>query len=114
MVKWSKHFFPRQGYYFFLKEEEPDYDFLSEREIQALQRAAETIVDLEKQHGQTKEILHKRWPEWKDLTACGKKSLPLPMDEVLSELFEDESEVRSIAEDIRAFGSAKAALQVDS
>ena len=111
MVKWAKHFSPRQGHDVFLKEE-PDYDFLSEREVAALDEAYEEITALQKKHGLIADVLHKQWPEWKDPSECGKAAIPLTLNEILSELLEDESEVRVVADEIRSVSSAKAALQV--
>jgi hypothetical protein len=111
MMKWSKHFSARQGHFVFLIEE-PDYDFLSEREIEALDQAFEQITSLEKKHGLIADILHKQWPEWKDPSDFGKGSIPLTLDEILSELLEDDGEVRVVADEIRSVSSAKAALQV--
>jgi uncharacterized phage-associated protein len=111
MERWSKCFFPRQGYYLSLKAE-PDYDFLSERELEALDRAHGEIEALEKKHGLIADELHKKWPEWKDPSQFGKKSIPLTVEEILAELLEDESEASAVGDEIKAVSSAKASLQV--
>lgn len=110
MVKWSQHFSPRIGNDIKLVSE-PDFDFLSQREVEVLEKAAREIAALIKQHGLIADFLHQAWPEWKDPKQFGKGSIPLPMEDVLSEVIEDESEAETVLLEIRSVSSAKAALQ---
>lgn len=111
MAKWSKHFSPRDGNKIKLIAE-PDLDFLSQREIEALEKSALEIAELVEKQGLIAETLHKLWPEWRDPSTKGRGSVPLSLEEVLSEIVEDESEIERIVIEIRAVSSAKAALQV--
>jgi len=111
MTKWSKYFSPRVGNNIKLIAE-PDCDFLSQREIEALERSLLAITELIQAEGLIADTLHKRWPEWKDPAQYGRGSIPLTLEEVLSEVLEDESAIETIVSEIRAVSSAKAALQV--
>lgn len=111
MVKWSKYFSPRIDNRIKLIAI-PDLEFLSKREIKILEDAAKKISKLIKKKGLIADALHKEWPEWKDPGKFGKGSVPLSLEDVLSEVLEDESEVKKVAVEIRSVGSAKAALQV--
>jgi hypothetical protein len=112
MATWSQHFSPRVGNVVQLIAE-PDFDFLSQREVDALKKSSREINDLIKNHGRIADELHKLWPEWKNPTDhCGQKSMPLSAEEVLSEVIEDESECDRALVEISAVSSAKAALQV--
>lgn len=113
MVKWSRHFSPRSGFEIKLIAD-PDFDFLSQRETDVLEKSAIEIAALIKKHGRIYEVLHQQWPEWKDPQKFGKHSIPLTLKEVLSEIVEDESEVERVVSEIRAVSSAKAALQINS
>jgi hypothetical protein len=113
MVKWSQFFSPRDGNYVSLIAE-PDYDFLSERERKALDKAFEEITKLILKYGRGNitNVLHRLWPEWKDPEkTCGKRSMPLELNDILSELIDDEQEVQKICLEIESVQSAKAALQ---
>jgi len=110
MVKWSQHFSPRIGNDIKLVSE-PDFDFLSQREVEVLEKAAREIAELIKQHGLIADFLHQAWPEWKDPKQFGKGSIPLPIEDVLSEVIEDENEAEKVLLEIRSVSSAKAALQ---
>lgn len=111
MAKWSKHFSPRDGNKIRLIAD-PDLDFLSQREIEVLEKSALEIAELIKKHGQIAETLHELWPEWEDPSKKGRGSIPLSLEEILSEVVEDESEIERIVVEIRSVSSAKAALQV--
>jgi hypothetical protein len=111
MVKWSKHFSPREGDKIKLLAD-PDFRVLSKLEVIALKASIEEINSLIKAHGLIADELHKRWPEWKDPAQFGQGSIPLTVEEVLSEVVEDPDEVERIVLDIKAVASAKAALQV--
>lgn len=113
MVKWSRYFSPRDGNNIRLIDE-PDLDYLSEMEVGALDNAATEIMKLMKKYGKVVDVLHERWPEWKDPTKLGRGCVPLSVKEVLSEIIEDESEVERIVLEIRAVASAKAALQISN
>ncbi|MGH7968534.1 MAG: Panacea domain-containing protein [Limisphaerales bacterium] len=110
MVKWSRHFSARDGNSVRLISE-PDYDYLSEREREALDKGAELIRTLIAQHGGIAEVLHELWPEWKNPTGSGKGSIPLTPEEVLGQVIDDEDEAERIAREIESVQSAKAALQ---
>lgn len=110
MKKWSTHISPREGNDLKLLKD-PDFDFLSDLEKDALNRGAEEISGLAKANGLIADVLHKVWPEWKDPSKSGKGSVPLTLEEVLSEVIEDEDEVQRICLEVRAVQSAKAALQ---
>lgn len=115
MVKWSQHFSPREGNEISVISE-PDYDFLSQREKEVLDKAFDEITGLIKKHGRSDiaDVLHKLWPEWQDPEkVCGKKSMPLDLKEILSNLVEDEDEVGRICREIQSVQSAKAALQTN-
>lgn len=111
MVKWSKHFSARAGNNIKLIVE-PDFDVLSKIEIEALEEAARKIAALIRRKGLIADTLHEEWPEWKNPVNYGRGSLPLSLEDVLSEIIEDESELEKIVHEIRAVSSAKAALQV--
>lgn len=111
MIKWFKHFAPRRGNDLKLISE-PDFEFLSELEVQALENSCNAIADLVKQKGMIADTLHTQWPEWQYPSKYGRGSIPLRLEEVLSEVIEDESEVERIVLEIRAVNSARAALQV--
>jgi hypothetical protein len=113
MQKWSRHFSPRQGYAIKLLED-PDYDYLSEREIKVLNDAFDEIETLRKQHGIIADVLHAKWPEWKDpKTSCGKGSAPIELADILGQVLEDEDEIQRVCLEIQAVQSAKAALQTN-
>jgi uncharacterized phage-associated protein len=111
MVKWLQHFAARDGNRIRLIAE-PDFEVLSKREIDAVQQSIGEIAALIKKHGFIAEKLHEEWPEWRDPAKYGRGSIPLGLEEVLSELIEDESELDRVVQEIRAVASAKAALQV--
>lgn len=113
MVKWSKHFSPRIGNNVKLIAE-PDFEFLSLREVETLERSLLAIADLIQKEGLIADALHKKWPEWKDPAEYGRGSIPLTLEEVLSEVLDDESDVAAVVSEIRAVSSAKAALQVSN
>ena len=113
MVKWSKHFTPRKGNRIEILSE-PDYDYLSKREIEALEHGFNEITALIEKHGQIVDVLHQNWPEWKNpQEVCGKLSMPLEIEEILSEFFCEDEEVEKISLEIESVQSAKAALQVN-
>lgn len=111
MVKWSQHFSARKGNTIKLLSS-PNTDFLSQREQEALARSLKEIAVLVRKKGLIADALHEQWPEWKDPDKYGRGSIPLSLKEVLSEIVENEDEVEKILLEIRAVGSAKAALQV--
>jgi hypothetical protein len=111
MVKWSKHFSPRIGNEIKLVSE-PDFDFLSGREIDVLKKSHAEIKKLIEEKGLIADTLHEMWPEWQDPAEFGCGSFPLSLEDVLAEVVEDESEIDEIVSEIRAVSSAKAALQV--
>ena len=110
MVKWSQHFSARDGNYVQLIAE-PDYDYLSEREREALDKGAELIRGLIAKHGRIADVLHDLWPEWKNPEGSGKGSIPLTPEEVLGQVIEDEDEAERVAREIESVQTAKAALQ---
>jgi hypothetical protein len=110
MAKWSQHFSAREGNVVRLTSE-PDFDYLSEREREALDNGAELIRSLIARHGRIADVLHDLWPEWKDPEGSGRGSIPLTPEEVLSELIEDEDEAERVAREIESVQTAKAALQ---
>lgn len=115
MVKWSQHFSERDGN-FIQVIAEPDYDFLSVREREALDKGFDEITELIRRHGRGNiaNVLHRLWPEWKDpVKTCGKKSMPLELNDILSELIDDEKAVEKICLEIESVQSAKAALQTN-
>lgn len=110
-VKWSKFISPRSGNFVQLVAE-PDYDYLSQRELEALDYAFDEISALEEKYGTITEVLHQKWPEWKDPEKnCGKLSMPLEVKDILSELLGDDDEVERVSLEIESVQSAKAALQ---
>lgn len=111
MIKWSTHFSPRQGNKIKLISD-PELEVLSELEIDALKQSCKDIGAMIKSHGLIADQLHARWPEWKDPSRYGRGSIPLSLEEVLSEVIEDESEIERIVSEIKAVASAKSALQV--
>ena len=111
MVKWAEHFFPREGYNLRLRTE-PDYEHLSQQEIEALDHAFAEINALAKKHGAIADVLHSIWPEWKNPEVFGCGSVPLTLRDVLSEVVEDDHQVEELVAEISAVNSAKAALQV--
>jgi hypothetical protein len=110
MVKWSQHFSAREGNFVRLISE-PDYDYLSGREREALEKGAHLIRSLIAKHGRIADVLHDLWPEWKDPERSGKGSVPLTPEEVLSQVIEDEDEAERVAREIESVQTAKAALQ---
>jgi len=110
MVNWSQHFSARDGNYVQLVAE-PDYDYLSDRECEALDRGAELICSLVAKHGRIADVLHDLWPEWRNPEGSGRGSIPLTPEEVLSQLIEDEDEAERVAREIESVQTAKAALQ---
>ena len=115
MAKWSQYFSPRDNNEITLVSE-PDYDFLSQREKEALDKAFNEITELLRRHGRGNiaHVLHKLWPEWKDPEkTCGKKSMPLELKEILSQFIEDDEEIDRVALEIQSVQSAKAALQTN-
>jgi hypothetical protein len=113
MAKWSRHFAPRENHNVKLIVD-PDFDFLSVREISALKRSEIEIAALVKKHGAIADVLHEQWPEWQEPSKFGKRSIPLPIEDVLSEVIEDREEIERIILEIRAVNSAKAALQINA
>ena len=111
MAVWSKYFSPRQGNEIHLVAT-PDIESLSEREIHALNESSSKIDGMINENGLIADILHEEWPEWKDPAEYGKGSIPLSLEDILSEIIEDENEVERIVLEIRAVSSAKAALQI--
>lgn len=110
MVKWSKHFSQREGNRIRLQSE-PDYDFLSEREREALDKGFEYITTLIRKHKLIADVLHAQWPEWKNPEGTGSGSIPIDPKEILAQVIEDEDEIERIVSEIQAVQSAKAALQ---
>lgn len=108
MVKWSAHFGPREGNNVPLIQDVAA-GFLSDREIEALERAAQEIRELVRSKGVIAETLHKRWPEWED---PGDGMKPIELKRVLEEVVKDEDDVESVLSEIQSINSAKAALQV--
>lgn len=113
MVKWFKHFSPREGNTIRLISE-PDYDFLSERERKALDNAFDQITTLIKKHGRIADVLHAQWPEWKDPQGTGKRSIPLAPKDVLAETIDDEDEIDHILMEVQSVQSARSSLQTNS
>ena len=111
MVRWSEHFSPRSGNRIKLIAK-ANLDVLSKREIAALEESLQEIVALIKKKGLISDVLHERWPEWKDPLRYGRGSVPLSLEDVLSEVIEDEFQIEKIVQEIRSVSSAKAALQV--
>lgn len=111
MVKWSKHFSPRIENTIRLISD-ADLDFLSPREIEALENSASDIDALIAKKGLIADTLHEMWPEWQNPTEFGCGSIPLSLEDVLCEVVEDESEIEQIVSEIRAVSSARATLQV--
>jgi hypothetical protein len=110
MVKWSQHFSAREGNFVRLISE-PDYDYLSEREREALDKGAELIRTLIAKHGRIADVLHDLWPEWKNPEGSGKGSIPLTPEEVLGQVIEDEDAAERVVREIESVQTAKAALQ---
>ncbi len=110
MKKWSQHFSDRVGNNIKLICP-PDYDYLSDREKNALDVAHKKIKDLIAENGQIADILHKKWAEWKDPAIFGKGSIPIEFQDILSQ-FMDEEEVFDVCSEIKSVQSAKATLQV--
>lgn len=113
MEKWLKHFSPRLGNYVQLIAD-PDYDFLSDREREALDHGDSKIETLIKTHGRIADILHAEWPEWTNPESTGKRSVPIELKEILSEAIEDEDEIERICLEIQSVQEAKGALQANS
>jgi hypothetical protein len=111
MTKWSTYFSPREGNKIKLIAE-PDFGVLSQLENEALETSIQEVAALIKSHGLIADELHKKWPEWQDPSKYGRGSIPLSLEDVLSEVVDDESEVERIVLEIRAVASAKSALQV--
>ena len=113
MAKWAKHFSPRKGNKIEILVE-PDFDYLSQREIEALEQGFHEITSLVKEHGKIDEVLHQKWPEWKNpQKVCGKLSMPLEIEEILSEFLCEDDEIEKISLEIESVQSAKAALQAN-
>lgn len=110
MVKWAQHFSPRDGNSIRLLAE-PDFDYLSDREREVLDRGFDLITKLIKEHGRIADVLHDQWPEWRNPEGTGRGSLPLDLKDVLGQAIEDEDEIERLASEIQAVQSAKAALQ---
>jgi hypothetical protein len=110
MVKWGQHFTPREGNSVRLLAD-PDYDYLSDREREALDRGFDLITGLIQKHGLIADVLHAQWPEWRNPEGTGKGSLPLEPEDVLGQAIEEEDEIERISSEIQAVQSAKAALQ---
>jgi len=110
MVKWSQHFSPRHGNEIRLLAD-PDFDYLSDREKEALDKGFDLITGLISRHGLIADVLHKLWPEWRDPEGTGKGSLPLEPEDVLGQIIEDKDEIERIALEIQSVQSAKASLQ---
>jgi hypothetical protein len=110
MAKWSQHFSAREGNFVRLISE-PDYDYLLEREREALDKGAELIRTLIAKHGQIADVLHDLWPEWKNPEGSRKGSIPLTPEEVLGQVIEDDDEAERVAREIESVQTAKAALQ---
>lgn len=111
MIKWSEHFSTRQGNQIKVIAE-PDFGVLSRWEIGALETSIRDVAALIKSHGLIADELHKQWPEWQDPSKYGRGSIPLSLEEVLSEVVDDESEVERIILEIRSVASAKSSLQI--
>jgi hypothetical protein len=111
MKRWAVHFSERKGNNLVLLLP-PNFDFLSDRERGALDSAHEEIESLISQYGQIANVLHQKWPEWKDPAEFGRSSIPLTLEEILMEGEDDEDEVRRVSSEIRSVQRAKAALQV--
>src|SRR5258708_7585698 len=109
-VKWSQHFAPCENNAVRLISE-PDFDFLSDREKEALDKGFDLITKLIAKHGRIADVLHAQWPEWKNPEGTSKGSWPLPPEDVLGQAIEDEDEVERISLEIQAVQSAKKALQ---
>lgn len=110
MVKWSRHFSARENNCIRLLAE-PDYEYLSDREREALEKGAALIAQLIERHGLIADILHAQWPEWKNPEGTGKGSLPISVEDVLGQVVEDEDEAERVGREIDSVQSAKAALQ---
>jgi hypothetical protein len=108
MIKWSQFMSPRIGNEVRLLAE-PELDYLSQREVDAIDRAIKSISSLIEKHGLIADVLHQAWPEWRD---PGNSSFPIALSEVLNEVMEDEMEVSRVAAEIQSVNSAKAALQI--
>jgi Antitoxin SocA-like, Panacea domain len=113
MMKWAEHFSPRSGGHQIKMLTEPDFDYLSEREREALDKGNDEVDEIIRQHGKIKEPLHQKWPEWKNPKKFGKGSVPLDVAEILAEEIEDCEEIQRICMEIRSVQSAKAALQTN-
>jgi hypothetical protein len=110
MVTWSRHFSARENNCVRVLAE-PDFDYLSAREREALDKGATLIAELIKRHGLIADVLHTQWPEWKNPEGTGKGSLPISVEDVLGEVIEDEDEAERVGREIDSVQSAKAALQ---
>src|SRR5438105_4797989 len=89
MVKWSQHFSLRDGNAIRLLVD-ADYDYLSDREKEALDKGFALITELIERHGLIADVLHKQWPEWRDPEGTGQGSLPLEPEDVLGQTIEEE------------------------
>jgi hypothetical protein len=107
MVKWAKHFSPREANMLRLLEE-PDFDFLSDREKEVLDKGFDQITQLIKKHGAIADVLHAQWPEWKN---PGNGSIPVDPADILAQGIDDEDELEKISMEIQAVQDAKASLQ---
>jgi len=107
MVKWSKHFSTREGNDIELISD-PDFDFLSEREREALDKGFDQIKSLIRKHGLIADILHKQWPEWEN---PGTGMIPLDLREILMQSLDDDDEIQRICLEIQSVQDVKASLQ---
>ena len=85
MVTWSKYFSARDGNYVGLISE-PDFDYLSMREREALDKGFDEITELLRKHGRKDiaEVCIIFGPNGKDpKKTCGKGSMPLELNEIL-------------------------------
>jgi hypothetical protein len=112
MAKWAEHFSPRQFGYDINLLKEPDFDHLSDREKEALDQAISEIDSLVEKHKLIADVLHEKWPEWKNPEKFGRKMVPVDLEDIISQSVEDEDEVERICDEIRSVQAAKAALQV--
>jgi hypothetical protein len=112
MVKWDQFFsVPKNN--FFMVKTYPESDFLSQQETEALDQGFDLIGKFVMTNGSIAEDhLHSLWPEWKDPSQLGAASVPIELEDILSEIIEDEDEVKRVASEIAAVNSAKSALQV--
>ena len=110
MVKWSRHFSAREGDFV---RSFPSLTMITCRsgEREALDKGAKFIASLIAKHGRIADVLHQLWPEWKNPEGTGKKSIPLPPEDVLGEVIQDDDEAERVGREIASVRGAKAALQ---